>query len=254
MVTGKRYTLLTLVPILLLIPASSLAQGFSWPENPENLQVLPETVTGERLGNVMRSWTAALGVRCSYCHVGQGPLSEYDFVSDEKPAKEKTRIMMRMTRHINNEYIASLENAEEEPNERVRVTCLTCHRNVAKPMLLEDVLAQTYETDGVEEVLASYDQLREAYYGSFTYNFKEGTLTRLGQKLGSSDVEAALRVFELESELHADFPDVYMAKGNLLAEAGRTEEAIASFETGKSLASPRGERVFQQRIDALKGN
>ena len=236
----------------LCVTQTAASQGFSWPDESENLQVLPQSTTGEQLGNIMRSFTSSLGVRCSFCHVGEGPLTNYDFVSDEKEMKEKTRVMMRMTRSINSEYIAGFDKLEETAHERIQVTCLTCHRNTAKPMLLEDVLAQTYEADGIDEVLSSYDQLREAFYGSFTYNFKEGTLTRLG--LNIDNTEAALRVFDLESELHPDFPDVYMARGNVLAEAGLTKEALASYEKGKSLASPRSERFFQERIDALKGN
>ena len=50
-----------------------LAQGFRWPEEPENLTVLPNEVKGGKLGQVMRGFASDLGVRCEYGHVGEGP-------------------------------------------------------------------------------------------------------------------------------------------------------------------------------------
>jgi len=38
-------------------------------------------------------------------------------------------------------------------------------------------LTQSLEKDGIEGMLAHYDQLREQYYGSHTYDFTEWTLT-----------------------------------------------------------------------------
>ena len=231
---------------------TATSQGFSWPDEPENLTVLPETTTGEELGEIMRSFTSSLGVRCSYCHVGQGPLSDYDFVSDEKSAKEKTRLMMRMTHAINSEYVAELSNLEEEPGNRINVTCITCHRNVAKPEMLESVLLTTHDTSGIEEVLAQYDELRDAYYGGFAYDFREGVLTRLAEQLSrSGNHEGGLKVLEKEIELHNDFADVYRVQGAIFAELGKKEDAIASFQKGKSLASPRASRFFQEMIDRL---
>ena len=232
---------------------STTSAQFQWPDQSENLQVLPDSTDGEQLSRIMRAWTNALGVRCSHCHVGQGPLTEYDFVSDEKEAKEKTRAMMRMTRAINMEHIDNLSDLENTPGERVRVSCMTCHRQVTKPIPLRQLLAQTFETDGIDEVLVHYDELREAYYGGFTYDFREGTLTHLAQQLNQQgNAEEALQVLDKEIELHEDFADVYGVQGQIWEKLGNTENAIASYEKGKSLASPRASRRFQERIDALK--
>lgn len=239
--------------ILLLLPADSIARQFEWPDKSENLTVLPENTTGEELSNVMRSFTSALGVRCSFCHVGQGPLSEYDFVTDEKQAKEKTRVMMRMTGAINKEYITELADHEEEAQDRVSVTCLTCHRNTARPMLLEDLLAETHAKGGIEETLAGYNELREAYYGGFAYDFRAGTLTTLAQELAKQGSPAdALQVLDLEIELYDDHADAYHLQGNIHAEAGRTEQAIASYELARKNASPRDKSRYKELIDKLK--
>jgi len=241
---------------LALFFASGLdAQGrqFEWPEKPENVKVLSETISGDELSAVMRTFTSALGVRCSHCHVGEGPLSDYDFASDDKPEKEKARVMMRMTRAINQEYVSEFTDLEESTHERVNVTCMTCHRNVSRPMMLEDLLADTYESGGIDEVKSTYGELHEAFYGGFAYDFREGTLTRLAEELAAQEeTEGALQVLDLESELHPEFANAFRTRGEILANAGRTEEAVASYEKGMELAPMRAKGMFQEQIDRLK--
>ncbi len=50
-------------------------------------------MTPRQVINVMRGFAMGLGVRCEHCHVGEPgqPLGSFDFVSDEKPTKEKAR-------------------------------------------------------------------------------------------------------------------------------------------------------------------
>jgi hypothetical protein len=107
-----------------------------WPENPENLQVLPDDIGADGLRNVMRAFTRGLGVRCSYCHVGEGDFLNWDFASDEKGHKEVAREMMRMTRQINEDLLADIEGLHEHEGEgsgAFRVTCWTCHRGDTTP-------------------------------------------------------------------------------------------------------------------------
>lgn len=79
------------------------------------------TLKGMTAGELMNSMTfisAALGVRCSFCHV-QG-----DFASDDKPTKKTARGMMHMTEEINAKNFGGGES----------VTCHTCHRGSAHPL------------------------------------------------------------------------------------------------------------------------
>ncbi len=62
------------------------SQKFQWPEEPENLKVLPDGVKGRELGAVMRSFATGHGVRCQHCHAGKagqefnpGDLMSFDF-------------------------------------------------------------------------------------------------------------------------------------------------------------------------------
>ena len=84
--------------VLPAAPAVLPDSTWQWPEHAENLQVLPDSTGAVHLRHVMQSFTRALGVRCSECHVGSGSdFNTWDFASDAKPHKNAARGMMRMT-------------------------------------------------------------------------------------------------------------------------------------------------------------
>src|ERR1041385_3026664 len=89
------------IALIFLFAATASAQQWSWPEQPKNLTIL-KGFTGQQLSPVMRGFTRALGVRCSYCHVGEEgkPLSTYDFASDANPNKNRARAMLTMLRSV----------------------------------------------------------------------------------------------------------------------------------------------------------
>ncbi len=93
-----------LVWIAALVLAAPLAAQL--PDSFENLEVLPKDIGQRELIEVMKGFSGALGVRCQHCHVGEEgkPLSDFDFVSDERPAKDAARVMMRMTEKINSGF------------------------------------------------------------------------------------------------------------------------------------------------------
>ncbi len=98
-------------------PQEAPRPGRGFPE-PKNLKVLkPEEVMP-----AMRSYTAALGVRCDFCHV------EGDRASDANPHKATAREMIGMTRQINTHFGESKD----------RVTCYTCHRGEQEPKARPD--------------------------------------------------------------------------------------------------------------------
>ncbi len=158
------------------------AQHWQWPEHPKNLVVLPKSTTPKELQRTMFGFTSGLGVRCVFCHVGEEGkgLEEYDFASDSKPEKNTARTMMKMMNAINSQYLANI-NPDKAPT--VQVNCITCHRGNSLPILLEDELKQTFERYGIDSTINQYHSLREQYYGGFTFNFKEGTLIRLAERI-----------------------------------------------------------------------
>ena len=245
---------LTMVGSLVLNPANCSAQGFRWPEEPKNLKVLPKGTKGAQLREVMRGFATSLHVRCQYCHVGEGSdLSKFDFPSDEKITKQKARVMIQMVQDINQTYLTRLTKLESSPQERVEVTCMTCHRTAAKPEMLGDVLAKAIEKDGIDAAIAQYRELRKSNYGGFAYDFSTGTLTALGERLASSGkVDAALRVLDLEKEVNGESASIYFTRGGIEAGAGLRDQAIHSYERGLELAPEDWKPFFRQQLEKLR--
>lgn len=241
--------LVGLVPVLGAADASG--QQWSWPEKPENAQVLPETITSRQLQGVMIGFVRALGVRCSHCHVGEEgqPLSQYDFASDDRPAKDKARVMMRMVRAINDDHLPELGVAQ---GERTAVTCVTCHRGASKPRMLDDVLREKLEAEGTEAMVAEYRVLREQYHGGFTYDFNENVLNRLGYELlRGGRVEAAIALFRVNTEFFPASGNAYDSLAEGYMTAGDTTRAIVFYQ--KSLEADPDNRNAAQKLQELSG-
>ena len=131
-----------LAGIAALLTAPSLAQPpagtpvapkaeFVWPSRITNAKVLPADIGADRLRQTMVGFARALGVRCTFCHVGPegAPLSQLNFASDDNPHKDVARGMIRMTRRLNAEDLVTVLGASD----RQRVTCYTCHRGSSDP-------------------------------------------------------------------------------------------------------------------------
>ena len=96
----------------------------------KNLKVLPQTITREQLLSNMKFFSQSLGVRCTFCHVGEEgkPLSTFDFASDAKREKQTARKMLAMVHRINSEDFGVTDFS------KVKVTCFTCHRGAEHPL------------------------------------------------------------------------------------------------------------------------
>lgn len=240
-----------LVGVLLLTNTTAAqAQRWQWPENPENLKVLPETITPRQLSATMRSFTWALGVRCQYCHVGEEgqPFTEWDFASDEKETKQKARLMIEMVAAINGTHLAKLDVPAEE---RIEVTCITCHHGLTRPVLLQDVLVDLVPAHGVDSTIARYRDLRTTYYGRFSYDFGERTLIDVADELVSQGyVEEAISILRLNLEMHPASWQTYFSIGEVYRQQGDTEAAIEQYE--KALDIDPNLPFIRQQIDRLK--
>ncbi len=100
---------------------------------PTNLQVLPKTLTGEQVHEIMHKWAGQLGTECSTCHAAdptrKGPNGRpaLNFADDSKPEKTSARLMFKMLHNINGKYISQLKDSD------AKVTCGTCHRGHLDP-------------------------------------------------------------------------------------------------------------------------
>ena len=84
------------------------------------LLIAPRLLAQDDVTARMRSWSTALGVQCSYCHVA-------DAWSDgSKPAYEFAVRMRRMLAALNAGPLQGIEP----------ITCWTCHRGQSRPVRL----------------------------------------------------------------------------------------------------------------------
>jgi Photosynthetic reaction centre cytochrome C subunit len=95
---------------------------------PKNLQVLQKDMTMQQVSTLMRTFTAALGVECSHCHV-EGTQNR---ASDDKPQKAVARKMLQMVTAINEQLLKDVGTPPVAGAQKV--TCYTCHRGMLKPM------------------------------------------------------------------------------------------------------------------------
>lgn len=212
----------------MLVPSPALAQ-FP-PTQAKNLKVLPADIPMDTLIARMAGFTRALGVRCTYCHVGRegAPLDSFDFPADDKPEKAKARVMLKMLAAINTEHLTQLASRREP---RINVTCATCHHGIAQPRSLEDVLLTTYDAAGTDSLEATYRTLRQRYYGRAVYDFGEVALVDVGDRLRlRGRLPDALRVYALNTQVTptSGFAFRSLAGGQLAS--GDTVAAIASLE------------------------
>jgi hypothetical protein len=227
--TRPRLAVLSLlISSALLPPAGAAAQ---WPpESFTNLRVLPRDIPVRELVGMMAGFTRALGVRCTYCHVGEEsmPLGEYDFASDDRPTKRKARLMLEMVGQINNVHLAGLE---ERSQPAVGVQCITCHRGQRRPRMLQDVLIEAYDAGGIDSTFATYHQLRDVEYGGFSYDFGEVPLADVGGSLAARGAVAdAVRVHELNTRMNPESAHAYNSLAGALVAAADTAGAVRAFE------------------------
>ena len=101
----------SLLVILWCMASVIIFQAFTTLYEPpfKNLQILPKDISEHDLDSVMHHFTAALGVKCNFCHVRNEAAKQMDFASDDKPEKKVARKMMLMAIDINKNYFKGME-------------------------------------------------------------------------------------------------------------------------------------------------
>jgi len=109
-----------------------LSLAFTEPQDRiyKNLKVLPKDITKPQMDSVMQSFTAALGVKCNFCHVRTADNKDWDFASDGNKHKLIAREMIEMTTKINKKYF---DVTGKGVNASLMVTCYTCHNGKPEP-------------------------------------------------------------------------------------------------------------------------
>lgn len=239
-----------ILAVVLSTAAAMPASAQFPPDHPKNLKVLPMDIPVRSLLDTMRTFTGALGVRCSFCHVGKEgePLSSYDFAADDKPEKTKARVMMRMVKAIDGEYLTQLASHTQPP---VVVTCMTCHRGVSVPRPLDQAVLAAYDSGGVESAEAKYTALRERYYGRASYDFSDAALAAVSQSLISrGKASDAARFSLLNTRLSPNSVFAFRQASEAQLAAGDTSGAVASLQ--RALAINPNDQQVKRSLDRLK--
>ena len=219
-----------LMALALLLTAATTASAGMF-DDAKNLKVLAEDTSAAELRATMRGISMGTGNRCSACHVGEveADLSTYDFSLDDKEKKAKARKMIKLVQEINASLARAFPDAAEP---LVAVTCATCHRGQSKPEMIEDVLSATLHDEGLEQSIAKYRELRERYYGGYTFDFSERMLMRLAENFGASDdLDSAMGFVNLNLEYFPESSRTYVLRAQVLAELGDIEAARHDYET-----------------------
>jgi hypothetical protein len=238
---------------LVAISSPGFAQQPDIFAKPTNLQVLPADISPTDLASQMRKFKLALGVECSHCHVGTDnrSFSDFDFAADTRETKRIAREMMNMVSAIN----AMVSGLKREPDHNtVEVTCVTCHRGNFRPLMMKDVLTDTYARhDGdIDAVIAQYLELREKHYGGFAFDFGEFPVSAFAFTLNKQGQTGdAIKLQEMNAGFHPDSPNIPSGMGFIHREAGQLELAAASFRRSLEV-DPTGRWVARQLAEVEK--
>ncbi|MCC3860255.1 c-type cytochrome [Pseudemcibacter aquimaris] len=241
--------LFTIILTALFAPIANAQNPFA---EPKNLKVLPETVKGDQLRQIMRRFSAAIGENCSYCHdrveTEDGAHMVWD--TDNNDKKRVTREMMKLVGHVR-QVSANLypDNPEHKPTAFV---CTTCHRGQANPFLIEEVMNNEIASGGTGAAQAKYLELKKEYYGSHTYDFTGFTLAEYANRLiigGEND--NAVEMAKFGTEQFPNEPYAHEILGNAYMKTGNAASAIKAYEA--SLALDPDQDGVKQAIEAAKG-
>ncbi|NNF14841.1 MAG: c-type cytochrome [Gemmatimonadetes bacterium] len=239
---GVRLVLLGLVGV---IPAAAQDRPM------QNLQYFSTDITRDSLVQEMRQFSFALGVRCQYCHVGGDGVSFEGvvFESDEDPDKRKARHMLRLVDVINDGLLPMMVDRDSA---ETRVTCKTCHRGVAKPALLTDVLLATLDEHGPDSTVTQYDRLRATTMASGMFDFGEWEMNTLAERLARDGrPQDAITIYSKNLEHYPESVSILLALGQLNEEIENVGEAVDYYRRALEVAPGNG--FATARLEALTG-
>jgi len=186
----------------------------------------------------MQAISRDLGVSCNYCHSAERGSGQ------PEPKKDIARAMMAMTREINTRVQAAAGTSATE------VQCITCHRGVAIPRQLPQILSQTLKEKGAAQVAAQYRDLRKQYYGRQAYDFGEDTLIALAQPISTGRPDDAIALLQLNLEFYPQSARTYSAIA--YAYTRKFDDATAITFLQKALEIEPENGVVRGQLEQLK--
>jgi hypothetical protein len=235
-----RPTLMGLILAALPLTLSAQAPGKWPPDSLINTKVIPHDTPVMQVVGTMRNFAGGLGVRCSFCHVGEEgkPLESYDFAVDKKRTKLVARQMMRMVEEINKR----LDTIPERPTPALQVTCITCHRGVNRPVPLATRVSEAALAAGADSGVRLYRALRERYFGRDAFDFGERSLSMSAFAVGrEKHYDDALALLKVNEGFFPGSSSISVFRGNILLMKGDTSGAAGAFREALQRDSTNGE-------------
>jgi hypothetical protein len=221
--------MLRLLPAVVLLSTSTLAQTNGIPDMQEIAQ--------------------GLGVKCEYCHAGMGqPRSAAPPQPQGTPSRiEIGKAMIAMMNDLN----AKIQAATGKPlNQTTRVACITCHRGVAIPGQLSDILAKTTLDKGPEAAVTQYRDLRTEYFGRQSYDFGEETLLTAAERVVRAKPPASIPLLRLNLEFYPKSVRSYTQIAFAYTRTLDDESAMAALEKALEIEPENG--MVRGQLEQLK--
>ena len=217
--------------LALALPVGTLAAQTprKWPpDSLVNVSFFAKNAPVTQVWAATRNISAALGVECTFCHVGQpgAELPQIDFPSDQKRNKLVARQMLRMVQEVNRR----IDSIPERPTPPAAVSCMTCHRGVSRPVPLANIVAEVATASGADSALRAYRALRQRYYGSDAYDFGEFSLNAAAFRTArAGKTDDALALLRHNEQLYPNSAALSIFRGNVYLMRADTSSAEAAF-------------------------
>jgi tetratricopeptide (TPR) repeat protein len=196
----------------------------------------------------MQDIAQALGVKCEYCHAGMARgTGQPGAITPTPPRVEIGRAMIAMTRDINEKILLA---TGKPATEATRVTCITCHRGVAIPGQLSDIVAKTALEKGPDAAVAQYRDLRAQYYGRQSYDFGEETLLTAAQQVVRVKPPASIPLLRLNLEYYPKSVRSYAQIAFAYTRTLDDESAITTLEQALEIEPDNG--TLRGQLEQLK--
>jgi hypothetical protein len=109
------------------------------------------------------------------------------------------------------------------------------------------------DSHGLDSTVREYRALRERFYGGNAYNFMEGTLLRLADKIFEDPTKrpAAFEIVRLNLEQYPSFPFSYAHPGSWYDDMNNIPLAVENYK--KALSFIPNNEFLKKRIAELEG-
>jgi Photosynthetic reaction centre cytochrome C subunit len=240
-----------IITIAIVVFASTIASaqtpaGGQAPPPLKNLQIIPADTPRQQVIQTMQGFAQGLGVRCEFCHVDEP--GHQDFAADDKRVKKVAREMMKLTADLNTKIPAAVA---KPATDATRVQCATCHRGVAIPKQLTEILTDTMTASGTPAAVTQFRELRKQYFGGQSYDFSEVSLTTLAQRANQAGKpEDTLAWLQLNLEFYPQSVRSYVLMSTVYAAKKDMPNAIKNAEKAVEI-DPQNAQAKQQ-LERLK--